>query len=125
MDEENYQIMKQREGKKNSRTNTRMIQGVHNYDVLSNPDLVDRFIYVPCVLRTNNRSVIDRYRKQGLIYPTSHSIITKPKDADKAIAYVDLIRLVTDLAYLDTSKADRLNINPNFVNANYTSREKP
>ena len=32
-----------------------MIQGVHNYDVLSNPDIVDSFIYVPYILRTNDK----------------------------------------------------------------------
>ena len=55
MDDENFRILKQLESQNQRKENTRMIQGVHNYDVLSNPDIVDSFIYVPYILRTNDK----------------------------------------------------------------------
>ena len=59
------------------------LQGVHNYDILANPEYQEKFGYVPCVYPNRDEYVISHYR-----------------DPEMRTHCADLVRVVINLPYM-------------------------
>ena len=64
------------------------LQGVHNYDILSNEIYAQRYLYVPVRFPKRYKYVISRYNFKELRKSS-----------------LDLVRIVCDLPYLDKQRA--------------------
>ena len=62
MDDKNVYELEKASNRNSCDFGTKMIEGIHNYDILSNPTYIDRLQYVPCVLRTEDEILIRKYR---------------------------------------------------------------
>ena len=74
------------------------LQGVHNYDILANPEYAEKFHYIPCIYPNRDEYVISRY-----------------KDKEMRTHCVDLVRMVINLPYLKTEKARELEFTPKYI----------
>ena len=66
-----------------------MMQGVHNYDILSNSYWAEKYQYIPCVYPQRYAYVISEYRKNKELRKLS----------------IDLVRMAVDLPYMDETRA--------------------
>ena len=74
------------------------MQGVHNYDILSNPYWAEKYQYIPCV------------------YPQRYAyVISERKNKEDRKLSIDLVRLAIDLPYMDRKRAEKLEFNINYL----------
>lgn len=81
-----------------SKTGAPKLTGVHNYDILANPYYADQYHYIPAVYPKREEYVISEHTKKEL-----------------RLQQVDLVRLVTDLAYLPEERARKLQFNVEYL----------
>ena len=80
-------------GKKEQNGRLTTLQGVHNYDILSNQIYQDKLLYVPCVYPQRSQYVISQFKQNNLRTQST-----------------DYVRLSCDLAYLPETKARELDM---------------
>lgn len=85
----------EKEAKKNNRPK---LQGVHNYDILSNPIYQYHYAYIPC-----------RYPKRGLY------AISEYKEKPLRKLSFDIVRLAVDLPYLPPKRARDLRFDVEYL----------
>lgn len=73
---------------KRGNPNRPKLQGVHNYDILSNPYYCDKYLYTPAVYPLRSKFVISPYA------------VDDPKAKDLRIQSANLVRLVVDFPYM-------------------------
>ena len=83
------------DGKKSGRPK---LQGVHNYDILANPEYRNMYHYVEVVAPARTQYVISEY-----------------KDKKMRLKQVDLVRLVCDLAYVPEQRAKEMDFSVEYL----------
>lgn len=74
------------------------LQSVHNYDILSNPEYIEKLLYVPCIIPMRSAFVISPHRNVNL-----------------RVYAADLVRSVLDLPYLPMSVAREFEFSVEFM----------
>ena len=83
------------EGKKSGRPK---LQGVHNYDILANPEYTNLYHYIEVVAPARTQYVISEYQNK-----------------DMRLKQVDLVRLVCDLAYMSEERAKKMDFSVEYL----------
>ena len=78
------------------------LQGVHNYDILANPEYAEKFHYIPCVYPERDKYVISRY-----------------KDIEMRQNCVDLVRIAINMPYMKWQKAKDLVFDPVYIEKHF------
>lgn len=92
---------------KGERKGNPKLQGVHNYDILSNPMYAERYLYTPCRYPNRSSYVISQYTDKELRKLSN-----------------DLIRTICDLPYLTTKKARELEFSAEYLYSEKLARVK-
>ena len=74
------------------------LKGVHNYDMLANSEYADLYHYIPCIYPRRNDYVISEY-----------------VDIDIRMKQVELVRMICDLAYLDETRARKMDFSVEYL----------
>ena len=90
-----------------SRKGKPMMQGVHNYDILSNPLCCQKYQYVPCIFPQRYTYVISNYKHKEL----------------KKLS-LDIVRIAIDLPYMEQSKAKSLKFDTEYLLKERKERKK-
>ena len=85
------------------------LQGIHNYDILSNPFYAEKYLYIPAIYPVRSKFAISRY--------------THEKDKDKRIHSTNLVRYVVDLPYLHYKRAKEMEFNTEYLTAEYNAKD--
>ena len=74
------------------------LQGVHNYDILSNPFYAEKYLYVPASWKVRSNFAISQYT-----------------DKAKRMHSINLARYVVDFPYMKYSRAKSFEFNTEFM----------
>lgn len=81
-----------------SRKGKPMLQGVHNYDILSNPLQCAKYQYIPCIFPQRYTYVISQYKEKEL----------------RKLS-IDIVRLAIDLPYMEPNRAKELEFDCEYL----------
>ena len=81
------------------------LQGVHNYDILSNPFYAEKYLYIPAVYPVRAKFAISKYLDE--------------KHKDKRLHSTNLVRYVIDLPYVHYKRARRMEFNTEYLASEY------
>ena len=74
------------------------LQGVHNYDILSNPFYAEKYLYVPAVMHMRNEFAISKHTEK-----------------DKRVHSINLARYVVDFPYMKYTRAREFEFNARYM----------
>ena len=74
------------------------LQGLHTYNVLANKKYCDRFMYLPYALKDRKTFIVSMY-----------------KHDEMRECSLDVVRCVSDLAFMPTGKARAIEFNPEYL----------
>ena len=74
------------------------LQGIHNYDILSNPFYTEKYQYTCC-----------RYPKRA------NHVISRYSDRELQKSSLDLVRLAVFLPYMSESRAKHMQFTPEYI----------